>query len=755
MAISVGTDGAIRRLLVRFAILLIVVTTLAAGALLHFSARVDADADGPALVNVAGRQRMLTERITLLAVAPLEREVRVPGDTLFPHEIGEAVVQQQEAERLLERAADRLHARGRPEARIALASLEPLLQEFHVIVGALPMTTPGTHARRIEEIRVRRAELRLLDGFERLAGTFDTAYSDRLHETQQASRLWVAVGALLLLVLLASLLWPSLRELRSTLDAQTHMQLELQRREAEMRALADEAPVGIFRTDATGGCIFVNRRYTEISGITLAAAQGFGWRDALHPDDLPRVMTRWAAARDAREVYDAEQRYQRADGSIREVLVKGTPVVLADGSHGGYVGTVVDQTERNALLREVLHKATFQQALVAGTAYAVIATTPAGTIVQLNPAAEELLGYREHELVHKHTPGIFHDPTEVIERAAELSLELGRPVTPGFETFVVKAVSGATDEREWTYIRKDGVRVPVLLTVSAIATPSGELIGYLGIARDLRAQRALEAERALQLEAVRFAEQKALEATQMKSAFVANMSHEIRTPMNAILGFTDLVLEHTTLDELQRDSLQTVHRAATHLLALVNDILDFSKIEAGQMTVERIPFDVRAVLMDVASLLGPRAVASSLTLGVDIDDAIGETQIGDPVRVRQVLMNFAGNAIKFTERGGVTLRVVRAGPETLRLEVADTGIGMTADAVGRVFEQFVQADDSTARKYGGTGLGLAIVRQLAELMGGRVGVASVLGKGSTFWCELPLVPPVRSIEARAPMLLVS
>lgn len=282
----------------------------------------------------------------------------------------------------------------------------------------------------------------------------------------------------------------------------------------------------------------------------------------------------------------------------------------------------------------------------------------------------------------------------------------------------------------WTARRPDGSTFPAEIALHSMNIDGEPVIQ--AIMRDISAQHEVEA-------ALKAARDAALAANEMKSQFVANVSHEIRTPMNGILGMTNLLLG-SKLDPRQTDYAQTIARSAEALMGVINDLLDFSKIEAGRMNVEKIDFNLGAVLKDVINLYRPRAEAKQLALRLDRDENTPEWVSGDPLRLRQILLNLLDNAIKFTSEGEIRLSVACPGNELgpCLFEVSDTGIGMSAETQQRVFQAFSQADGSVSRKYGGTGLGLTICRQLAELMGGDLSLSSTAGQGSTFRLRLPL-----------------
>jgi len=365
----------------------------------------------------------------------------------------------------------------------------------------------------------------------------------------------------------------------------------------------------------------------------------------------------------------------------------------------------------------------------AATEISIIATEPTGTIRLFNRGAERLLGLPASEVVRRMSPLSFHDPEEVEARSRELGAALGRPVQ-GFEVLTLLPSQGLGETRTWTYVRADGRRFPASLSVNALKDGEGRIFGYLGVAQDIHLQR--DRERSLENTA-----REAQEAARLKSAFLATMSHEIRTPMNAIMAMARYLLS-TDLDPEQREITEIGRKAAQNLLSMLDGVLDLSKAESGMLSLESLPFSPVTLTRDCAELWRADATAKGLDFLVALpsDTPPG---LGDPLRIKQVLNNLLGNALKFTPSGSITLRLgVHEDDTHLRLHwaVEDTGIGMTPEAAERVFHPFSQADAGITRQFGGTGLGLSLSREIVQRMDGRLSAQSLPGQGSTFTAEI-------------------
>ena len=327
-----------------------------------------------------------------------------------------------------------------------------------------------------------------------------------------------------------------------------------------------------------------------------------------------------------------------------------------------------------------------------------------------NRAFTELFGYEVGEFATQGGPAVTYVDKDVARKV------------------FAEIMAGRSWSGEIDMLARDGRRIPILLRADAIKDNRGQIVGLIGIHTDITERRQAE-------ERLQQAKDAAEAATQAKSAFLANMSHEIRTPMTSILGFTENLLDPRLSDSEKLNAVHTVRRNGEHLLQIINDILDISKIEAGKVEVERIRYEPIRLVADVKSLMQVRANAKNLPFSIEYTGAVPETIESDPTRLKQILVNLVGNAIKFTETGGVRLitRLIDdAGEHKLQFDIIDTGPGMTEEQVGRLFQAFTQGDTSTTRRFGGTGLGLMISKRLAEMLGGTITVDSRPGEGSLF-----------------------
>ncbi|MBN1849555.1 MAG: response regulator [Deltaproteobacteria bacterium] len=415
-----------------------------------------------------------------------------------------------------------------------------------------------------------------------------------------------------------------------------------------------------------------------------------------------------------------------------------TPIVLANATQG-MITTLMHfpippLTVPAAALQEIfigyaiwrydlfsLNPATAAENIVSTMSDLLILLRPEGRIVSVNRAVTEVLGFRKEELFRASLSNIM--PHEVAQfLLSNPRVEGTSPVTPS------SIPNQGIRYMETSLKAKDGTIIPASIAVSVLTEKDSSIAGYVVIARDITDQKKTE-------KALREAIQMAEAANRSKSEFLANMSHEIRTPMNGILGMTELTL-HTDLTPEQREYLEIVKISGDSLLAIINDILDFSKIEARKLNLDQIDFDLRHTLEDVMDIMALKAYEAKLILNCRILPDVPTALIGDPVRIRQVIVNLVGNAIKFTKQGEILIQVRTENEEgsqaLLHFSVSDTGVGIAPDKLNAIFESFEQADGSISREYGGTGLGLAICKQLAHLMGGEIWVESELGKGSTF-----------------------
>jgi len=436
------------------------------------------------------------------------------------------------------------------------------------------------------------------------------------------------------------------------------------------------------------------------------------------------------ASRGIEDIY--ELTYIRKDGSRFPAVVSVTALRDAHGAIIGYLLIGTDNTvrkqaeaEQNKLDQRLRDQQFYTRSLIESNIDALMTTDARGIISDVNKQMEALTGCTRDELIGAPFKNYFTDPARAEAGVKQVLAE------------------GKVTDYELTALSRAGKLTTVSYNASTFYDRDRKLQGVFAAARDVTERNRLSVE-------LENAKSVAEEASRTKSDFLSNMSHEIRTPMNTIIGMAYLALK-TDLTPRQNDFLKKIHASGQYLLRIINDILDLSKIEAGKLTVEEIEFDLAKVLESVATMIEPKAAAKGLKLVFDVDGDVPGDLIGDPLRLGQIIINFANNAVKFTDSGeiGVVIRAREQDDNSLLLycAVRDTGIGITAEQRGQLFQSFQQADTSITRKYGGTGLGLVISRKLAELMHGEAGAESEFGKGSTFWFTARLgKDPARRVQ---------
>jgi len=416
---------------------------------------------------------------------------------------------------------------------------------------------------------------------------------------------------------------------------------------------------------------------------------------------------------------------RRKDGSIFPMDISVNEMHL-DGKRM-LVSTLRDTSEAVAAARALSESNALKSAVMASTEYLIIATDLDGKVMVFNEAAEAALGYSAEEIVGKQTPALWHDPSEVEARAAVLTTELGLLVSPGFETFTKYVDVNGIDENEWTYIRQDGTRFPVLLTVTALRNDAHQTTGYLGVIVDLTKRKEID---------------------RLKSDFISIVSHELRTPLTSIRGALGLVMGAMS-KELPDKAVRLIdiaHKNCERLTLLINDILDIDKIASGQMRFDMKQQDLTSLLKQSVDVNQPYAS----NLGVTIKTAEIDPELAvnaDPERFAQVMANLLSNAAKFSSRDDqVEVSAYRNG-DLIRVVVKDNGEGIPEEFRSQIFGKFLQSDSSSTRVKGGSGLGLHISKQIVERMGGVIGFETETGEGTTFWIDFPA--PMQEDQADA------
>ena len=514
---------------------------------------------------------------------------------------------------------------------------------------------------------------------------------------------------------------------------------ELIESEQKYRTLADSGQTMIWTADTDKQCTYFNKAWLDFTGRTLAQEMYDGWTEGVHPDDFDLCLNTYVEAFDRRARFEMDYRLRHHSGEYRWIQDEGAPRYDAQGQFIGYIGHCLDITERKRaddVLRE--SELRFRKLLNEIGSVAVQGYEADLTVNYWNRGSENLYGFAAEEATGRKLTDliILPEDAEATGRDIQQMLQTRTPQPSG----------------EMTFRRKDGKRIDVISSHSIVEVPD-KPPEFFCVDVDISQRKQSEAElekyrnHLEERVAIRTAElAEAKDAAEManraKTTFLANMSHEIRTPMNAIIGLAHL-LGKEAHEPGTRQKLTKIGEAAHHLLGIINNILDLSKIDSGRLTLEAAVFSPREMVDATLSMLSDRATAKGLFLARAIDDDIPQTLIGDSLRLAEIVINFVGNAIKFSETGTITTRLRRAAEDDesilLRLEVADQGIGLSDEQKGRIFHAFVQADDSSTRRYGGTGLGLVISHHLALMMGGEIGVESQPGVGSTFWITARLL----------------
>ena len=474
------------------------------------------------------------------------------------------------------------------------------------------------------------------------------------------------------------------------------------------RALIDNIPDVIWMLDSNNHVRFLSPNAEKLFGYSHAECCARGSAillDSIHPDEDPQVRELFRLLFEQGAPFDAEFRIRRKDGEWRWVHNRAIQTFEKDGLR--YVsGLITDITERKAAGESLRESEQRYRLLFERNLAGVFRCSLQGIFLEYNDAGAKILGYDSGaDLVGRPATDIFFDPAD--KAASDQKM----------------VDHGTASNQEILMRRKDGSSVWIMANTTMVSGAAGPEIE--GTFLDITLLKQAE-------EQMRLAKEAAEAANRAKSEFLANMSHEIRTPMNGVIGMIDLALD-TNLTAEQRDYLATVKSSAGALLEIINDILDFSKIEARKLELERVPFSVKDLVRATVKEFSVQARNKQLSLQCDFSADLPDMAIGDPGRLRQILMNLVGNALKFTNKGEIMVHVVRLHEDTLQFSVSDTGIGISAEKQKNIFEAFVQADTSSTRQYGGTGLGLAIVSQLVTLMQGRIWLESKPGAGSTFY----------------------
>ena len=521
-------------------------------------------------------------------------------------------------------------------------------------------------------------------------------------------------------------------------SARRAMENEIRRQRAEAEKseraalmAAQIAQIGYWRLDLRTGVPVWSENVYAIHGVSPDTPElNIAEATALyHPDDQPILIDATARAIESGQPWAVTVRLTRADTGAERIIDSRAEAERDEtGAVCTLVGVVRDVTDEVTAFRQIEDSEARYRLLADHSSDLIVRVGPGGLVRYCSPAAQGL-GYAPEELIGRKLCEFMHPDHAQGAAAFMRAIFGGEPVD-------------LDAEREKKFRTKSGAYVWLEGARSVVRDEQGRPAEVITVYRDVTERKRMELDLLVAKEAAEV-------AGQAKADFLANMSHELRTPLTAIIGFSGLLGAKGKLGDLEASLVKRISGASKALLTLINDVLDISKVEAGQIELDPTPVDLRGLAHDAAVLMDQQASAKGLRLDVMVAADVPGRVSSDATRLRQVIVNLMSNAVKFTDRGSVQLKIERLGPAELRFEVTDTGMGIPVDRLDSLFSRFVQADSSTTRLHGGTGLGLAICKAIVDLMGGRIGVHSRFGRGSTFWFEIPLI----EIDEASPVLL--
>ncbi len=501
------------------------------------------------------------------------------------------------------------------------------------------------------------------------------------------------------------------------------MEEKLRKSQEIFQTMADSMPAMVWMSGTDKVRYYFNNAWLAYRGRTLEQEASNGWAEGIHPDDFQKRLDTYDACFDERKSFEIVYRLRRHDGEYRWILARGEPHYGLDGSFKGYTGACIDIHDKLLAEKKLQESEERFDLAVQGMSDGVWDWNIEEGTMYFSARYKSMVGYTDQEFPNTLEAAFSRiHPDDKVKVRNSIDEAVAGKVMCYKNIFRMRHKNGF-----WRWILSRGV---------PLRDTKGKVMRMVGGHTDITEQKETE-------QALRDAYKKAEIANNAKTEFLANMSHEIRTPMNAIIGLSNIMMS-TPLDERQKKFITTLQLSAESLLTLINDMLDISKIEDNMIELERIPFSLSEVLEKVMSMMLVKANEKQLFLRLEYTNKRHDNFLGDPHRLQQIILNLVGNAIKFTNIGGITITVdekpdVAPGSSKITIRVSDTGIGIPKEKHYSIFEKFTQGDSSITRKYGGTGLGLSISKALIARMEGNIHLASEPGKGAVFTINVPLM----------------